>query len=189
MADSMPIERIWSAALKSYAPNASKAGGSGDGRTFYDRFVIDKGKTRIFFSGCIAYNRTVDAMVASQPALPVRQQESILRLALAEWKKRLLAGPVDDLGRKHWELGLKTVEAFNQSIWVDDARDIVQVPRVMWKKEKSQGLALLVEGRHPGEHLGLEGCDNYRLGLYDGSDPDSFEERFRNLINSTKRGH
>ncbi|KAH6910589.1 hypothetical protein BKA70DRAFT_1270825, partial [Coprinopsis sp. MPI-PUGE-AT-0042] len=204
MADS-PIEKIWAASRKSYAPSMSQAGGSSnrnsnasdfpynlwpydpvtaydDGAAFYDRFIEDKGIIRVFFSGCVAYNRTLDAIAANQRQLRARRQESIVRASLAEWKARLLTNPVDSFGKKHWELGLNLIESFGQQIQVDVVNDTMLVPRVVWKKEMSPSLASLVEGRHPGEYLGMENNDNFRVSLFNQQRPESILERLQSTV-------
>ncbi|KAH6903114.1 hypothetical protein BKA70DRAFT_1301584 [Coprinopsis sp. MPI-PUGE-AT-0042] len=182
MADS-PIEKIWAASRKSYAPSMSQAGGSSnrnsnasdfpynlwpydpvtaydDGAAFYDRFIEDKGIIRVFFSGCVAYNRTLDAIAANQRQLRARRQESIVRASLAEWKARLLTNPVDSFGKKHWELGLNLIESFGQQIQVDVVNDTMLVPR----------------------YLGMENNDNFRVSLFNQQRPESILERLQSTV-------
>ncbi|KAH6910590.1 hypothetical protein BKA70DRAFT_87835 [Coprinopsis sp. MPI-PUGE-AT-0042] len=149
-----------------------------DGTAFYDHFVIDiyQGKTRVFFSGCIAYNRTVNAILANLSKVRPQQQESILRATLAEWKKRLLAGPMDDFGKQHWELGMQMIEFFSHQIHVVEGDDLVRAPRPGWDEKISPSFASLVQGRHPGELVGLGDWDDFRLTLVDWKNPQSAME-------------
>jgi hypothetical protein len=149
-----------------------------DGIAFYDRFCDDhyQGMTRVFFSGCIAYNRTADAITASTPRISLEEQETILRAALAEWKRRFLAGPVDNFGRKHWEKGLELIETLSRGIHVVHGCDLLHVPRPGWDENLSACFANLVLGRPPGEAFGLSRDSNFRIVIADPNNPESVKE-------------